>query len=92
MKYLFTILLLLCLSALLPPVTAFQIAQSPSASPSLTAIAKNNYPIRFGYIDRIFEWHPVERLASSLGVPGYSDEKIYNYLSLGFWRCGDSPT
>ena len=25
-------------------------------------------------------------------MPGYTDEKIYNYLSLGFWKCADIPT
>lgn len=25
-------------------------------------------------------------------MPGYTDEKIYNYLSFGFWKCADVPT
>jgi hypothetical protein len=66
--------------------------QVDSSAPPSAAIPKNSYPIRLGYVDRLFEWYPAERLASSLGVPGYSDEKIYNYLSLGFWKCGDSPS
>ena len=28
-------------------------------------------------------------MAASLGVPGYADEKIYNYVALGTWQCGD---
>lgn len=83
-------LLILALACLLPCISlAVQIS---SFSPPLAAIPKNTYPIRLGYVDRLFEWYPAERLASSLGVPGYSDEKIYNYLSLGFWKCGDVPS
>lgn len=55
-------------------------------------MARNAYPIRAGYIDRIDEYIPPERLAASFAVPGYSDEKIYNYVMLGFWRCSDVPT
>lgn len=53
---------------------------------------RNVYPVRVGFIERLDEYYPVERLASSLGVPGYADEKIYNYILLGFWRCEDQPT
>lgn len=27
-----------------------------------------------------------------MGVPGYSEEKIYNYIILGFWKCADIPS
>jgi len=31
-------------------------------------------------------------LAASMGVPGYAEEKIYNYIMLGFWKCADVPS
>lgn len=70
-------------------VTSMQ--ASSTSDNSLEAIPKNAYPVRMGYIDRINEWFPVAKLAAGLGVPGYTDEKIYNYVSLGFWKCGDVP-
>lgn len=70
---------------------SFSVINSALA-PTLEAIPKTNYPIRLGYIDRLFDYSTVDKLASSFGVPGYSEEKIYNYLSLGFWRCADLPS
>ena len=38
-----------------------------------------------GYIDKISQWWPPEAIAKGIGVPGYADQTIYNYIALAFW-------
>ena len=49
-----------------------------------------NYPIRFGYINRLSAWWPATAIAAGLGVPGYSTH-TYNYLALSFWTSNSGP-
>lgn len=55
------------------------------------AQSKVNYPVRFTYIDRINQWWPPEKIAGGLGVPGYADATIYNYIALAFWSYSTGP-
>ncbi len=50
-----------------------------------------DYPIRLTYINRVTSWWPPERIAASLGVPGYSPSTLYNYVVLTFWTCKNGP-
>jgi hypothetical protein len=43
--------------------------------------------VRFAYVDKLTQWWPPNKIAAGMGVPGYTDEKIYNYIALAFWGC-----
>ncbi len=59
--------------------------------PSDPTYAKVNYPVRFVYIDRINQWWPPEKIAGGMGVPGYANNTIYNYIALAFWTYSTGP-
>jgi hypothetical protein len=46
---------------------------------------KFDYPVRLAYIDKINQWWPPEKIAAGIGVPGYADSTIYNFIVLAFW-------
>lgn len=41
-----------------------------------------------GYIDRMNAWWPPEKVAASLGVPGYAEPSGFTVLNLAFWLTG----
>lgn len=41
--------------------------------------------VRFAYINKITNWWPPEKIATSMAVPGYASYHIYNYVALAFW-------
>ena len=53
----------------------------------ISEIQDIDYPVRFTTIDKLDSWWPPEELAKSLGVPGYANEHMYNYISLSTWTC-----
>ena len=64
----------------------FKVNQSHSQT-GLEATAID-YPVRLAYVDRINQWWPPEKIAGGIGVPGYADDTIYNYIALAFWSYG----
>ena len=56
-------------------------------SDEVSAIPKNNYPIRLAFINRISSWYG-DNIAKSLGVPGFAEPHIFNYIVITFWGCG----
>ena len=50
----------------------------------------NDYPIRVGYVDHNHYWYG-ENVCIALGVPGYAEPHIYNYILLAFWSCNAAP-
>jgi hypothetical protein len=46
---------------------------------------KVEYPVRLAYINKISNWWPPEKIAAGLGVPGYAEPTLYNYIALAFW-------
>lgn len=45
---------------------------------------KISYPVRLTYINKLKQWWPPSAIASSMGVPDYSNHS-YNYVALSFW-------
>ena len=41
-----------------------------------------------GYIDKMNAWWPPEKVAASLGVPGYAEASGFTVLNLAFWLTG----
>ena len=52
---------------------------------------KVNYPVRFTYINKINNWWPPEKIATDLGVPGFSNYHMYNYVAFSFWTYQNGP-
>lgn len=52
-----------------------------------TTITQNtvNYPVRFGYINKILDWSSGSAIATSMGVPGFASSHLYNYMAFTFW-------
>ena len=46
-----------------------------------------DYPIRLTYVNKMDNWWPPEKIAASLGVPGYAAPSQYNHIVLTFWTC-----
>ena len=44
-----------------------------------------NYPICLAFVDNNMIWWPAEKLLASVGVPGYAQNSLYNYFSVGQW-------
>jgi len=53
--------------------------------------SKVNYPVRFGYVNKIANWWPPEKIAADLGVPGFASYHMYNYITLCFWTYQHGP-
>ena len=51
-----------------------------------------DYPVRFAYVNRINQWWPPENIAGGIGVPGYADQTIYNFIALTFWTYSNGPS
>ena len=82
MKYLVYTLFLITLSStmILEDIESHQLT-----------VPKVNYPVRFVYIDRINQWWPPEKIASGIGLPGYANDTIYNYVAFAFWTYSSGP-
>jgi hypothetical protein len=52
---------------------------------ALSSCVTVDYPVRLAYIDDIRNWWPPESIAAGLGVPGFANKTIYNYIVLAFW-------
>lgn len=72
----FTVFLLLTISS----ISSFINLKSTSTS----------LPIKFTYINRLKSWTNPTVIASSLGVPGYSNH-TYTHIALTFWLCDGGP-
>ena len=57
---------------------------------TLMSTATIEYPIRLAYINTIPSWWPPSSIAAGMGVPGYADETLYNYIVLTFWGCSNT--
>lgn len=44
------------------------------------------YPIKFGYVNKVMDWSSATGLARSIGVPGYSNHS-YTHICLTFYTC-----
>ena len=53
--------------------------------------SKVNYPVRFGYINKINNWWPPEKIAADIGVPEFSNYHMYNHIALAFWTFNNGP-
>lgn len=73
---------------IMQPITGFNffdVKQKEYSAGSVT------YPVRLAYVDRINQWWPPEKIAGGIGVPGYADQTIYNFIALAFWSYGAGP-
>jgi hypothetical protein len=52
---------------------------------------KINYPVRFTYVNKIANWWPPEKIAADLGIPGFANYHMYNYIALSFWTYRNGP-
>lgn len=48
-------------------------------------------PVRFTYVNKIGCWWPPEKIAASMGVPGFATYHMYNYIALAFWTYQHGP-
>lgn len=59
--------------------------------PNFHGPAKVSYPVRFTYVNKISNWWPPEKIATDLGVPGYANYHMYNFVAFAFWTYQHGP-
>jgi hypothetical protein len=37
------------------------------------------------YVDNVVAWWPPQSIAAGMGIPGFAQTSIYNYVVLAFW-------